>query len=270
MIKQVVIQTSNPYSAIFPKRKIVSRNVLHLIKLLRSNGIETTIRGNDNAPLEYFVEKGFKEFISDPVNVFLVNIPLSFIVGIFSSAVYDKIKGQKANGIAEEKLIIHEDKNGSTLTYSEKGLPLSSEKIKTLINNARKYTTIQGSIPVSPNPSKYPCPIYLEHTPKIVGWSNLKDVKGALVTQCQITDKKTNEMIDKGILKGFSIGGLVKSSKCSICGKQYSQCNHITGQKYQGKMCTNTINSIDLLDISIVRDPVNAQALINRKEIKSK
>lgn len=266
MDKRVIIQINNHYSQAFPERKIISRNTLHLIKILRSNGIEVVVEGQDGVELEYFTEKGFRKFISDPVNVFLVGIPLNIFLGILNAGLYDQVKGQESNGVVSEKLIIHEDKNGATVTYSENGLPLSAEKMKEIIDEASKKRIVQNPSPISPDPSQYPCPVYLEHTSKIVGWCYPYEENNELHVKSKFTDDETWGKIRKGELKGFSIGGIVTNSKCSICGEQYIKCNHITGQKYNGKKCINNIIAPTLCDISIVSDPVNTNCLINLGE----
>lgn len=268
MNKQIIIKSNNQYADAFPNRKIISRNTLHLIKILRSNGIEVIIEGPENTELEYFIEKGFKMFISNPIHLFLVNIPITVFLGIISSGIYDNIKGQMSNGIGEEQLIIQENNNGTTYTYSEKGLPLSAEKIKELFDEAQKNRTINIPTPISPDPSNYPCPIYLEHTSKIVGWCLPYKENDKLHVKSRITDDNTWKKIKNGTLKGFSIGAIVNDSKCSICGEQYIKCNHITGQKYKGKKCINNITSSSLYDISIVSDPVNADCLLDLSKVK--
>jgi phage head maturation protease len=63
--------------------------------------------------------------------------------------------------------------------------------------------------------------------------------------------------IENGELKGFSIGGLVTKSVCQICGCDYVECLHITGEVYEGVTCSNIIEKCDLAEVSVVQDPAN-------------
>lgn len=88
MQKKVIFQSYNPYEIKFPNRKIISRETLLFIKLLRSRGIVVDIEPDDNRKLEYLTQKGFRQFLSDPVVIFLLGIPM----GVFTNYVYDWIK----------------------------------------------------------------------------------------------------------------------------------------------------------------------------------
>jgi len=49
---------------------------------------------------------------------------------------------------------------------------------------------------------------------------------------------------------------IIKSQKCSICGKEISvrnPCGHIPGKIYMGKMCSREITDFDFLNINLVR-----------------
>lgn len=54
-----------------------------------------------------------------------------------------------------------------------------------------------------------------------------------------------------------SYGGIVKISECSICGKDYNECDHIKGKLYVGEMCCRIIKEVDLEEISIVENPAD-------------
>jgi len=58
----------------------------------------------------------------------------------------------------------------------------------------------------------------------------------------------------------FSVGGVIKESKCSICGNDYENCEHLKGKPYMGQICSRIITSFHLKEISIVDEPANKRA----------
>lgn len=55
----------------------------------------------------------------------------------------------------------------------------------------------------------------------------------------------------------LSVGGVAKSSECSICNADYRNCNHVAGRIYNGKFCSRIITKMDLNEVSVVKDPVD-------------
>ncbi|MGC8757996.1 MAG: hypothetical protein ACP5QX_06055 [Caldisericaceae bacterium] len=60
----------------------------------------------------------------------------------------------------------------------------------------------------------------------------------------------------------FSPGFIIIESKCSICGKEYGECEHIVGKAYMGQMCNRIITETDLKEVSVVEEPANKHARI--------
>jgi hypothetical protein len=57
----------------------------------------------------------------------------------------------------------------------------------------------------------------------------------------------------------FSPGFVALEKKCSICGEPISihqPCGHIAGEIYRGEMCEREITNVELIEISIVNNPV--------------
>lgn len=54
-----------------------------------------------------------------------------------------------------------------------------------------------------------------------------------------------------------SVGGIIKESKCSICNKDYEECEHLKGKMYNGKLCVRKIHKLELEEVSIVENPAN-------------
>ena len=56
---------------------------------------------------------------------------------------------------------------------------------------------------------------------------------------------------------------IVDRSECSICRKEYSECDHITGKSYMGKMCARIIKEFkELRDVSVVYEPADKRCRI--------
>jgi hypothetical protein len=134
--------------------------------------------------------------------------------------------------------------------------------LSALIDRGRRYTESLYAIP--PDPFRQ-VPIYLEHTSRIVGWGSVAvDDEALRVKNALITDKEACRQLDNDELKGFSIAGLVHNAICSVCNAQYVDCNHITGNTYDGVACLVHILGIDLAEVSLVKNPVNIAAVIEK------
>ena len=60
----------------------------------------------------------------------------------------------------------------------------------------------------------------------------------------------------------FSPGLIIKNSECSICGKEYGECNHIKLRAYMGKHCCRIIKDCYAVEVSIVDEPANKHCRI--------
>ncbi|MBN9507917.1 MAG: hypothetical protein J0I21_02240 [Alphaproteobacteria bacterium] len=60
-----------------------------------------------------------------------------------------------------------------------------------------------------------------------------------------------------------SLGIVVKSRKCSICGEEYGECHHVVGRPYMGEICYTRIVELERLDhLSFVSNPANKRTRI--------
>jgi hypothetical protein len=108
-----------------------------------------------------------------------------------------------------------------------------------------------------------PFPILLEHKPLIIGWCRLQETgKGLEIEKGVITDKNAYRKLQQGKFKGASVTGIAKKSICSICESNYVECNHISGETYDGVSCSNRIIEADLIEVSIVKQPINVQTFV--------
>ena len=59
----------------------------------------------------------------------------------------------------------------------------------------------------------------------------------------------------------FSPGFVIEKAECSICGKEYGECEHVVGKAFMGKMCYRKIRKIkEIKEVSIVEEPANKGA----------
>lgn len=60
-----------------------------------------------------------------------------------------------------------------------------------------------------------------------------------------------------------SLGMVVKSRKCSICGEEYGECRHVVGRPYMGEFCHTRIVELEYLDhVSFVSNPANKRTRV--------
>jgi hypothetical protein len=57
-----------------------------------------------------------------------------------------------------------------------------------------------------------------------------------------------------------SPGFIIESAKCSICGKEYGECEHVKGKAYMGKLCYRIIEKCKFTEVSFVESPGNKLA----------
>ena len=258
----ITIQSYNPYAPICPQTRVVSRETLHLIKELRSKGFTVIIEPEDGTKLNYVTEKGWHDLFADPIFLFIASIPLSLITGLITNFLYDYIK----NGFTSKNvnIVIQVDKSGEKLSYSHTGSPISDARFQSLVSILEKRRNNSALI-AAQIPNLYnqkPFPIFLEHTDKIVGWARdiAPDDIGLSVVDMKIVDKETRAKVINKKLQGMSIAGVVTKSKCAICGKEYTDCNHLASRLYKGKQCSVEIQGMCIADISIVKKPINPRA----------
>src|SRR5260370_4050554 len=58
----------------------------------------------------------------------------------------------------------------------------------------------------------------------------------------------------------FSPGMIIKDARCSICGQEYGECDHLAGKPYMGELCAREIVHADLEEASLVPNPANKHA----------
>jgi NADH:quinone oxidoreductase NDUFS5-like protein len=262
---RICFRCFNPYEACYPSLRVVSRGTLHLTKTLREEGLNVVVEPENGSRLNYHTQKGLGEFLADPIHLLIVGVPVSLVTNLLSSWLYDRFKRPASS--RETHLVIEFDDNGNRLLYNHAGEPVSEERLQALLaslNDRAKHFAASREA-VVPD-SSHPHPIHLEHTGKVVGWARevLVDDTGLRVDDIRVIDGATWERIQSGELQGLSIAGIVASATCAICGREYVDCNHIAGKTYAGKECVVRINDFRIAEISIVKEPVQPLARIER------
>lgn len=269
---KVEVHAFNPYEAVYPGRKTISRPALDLVKKLRSQGHEVLVRPDDERNLEYIARKGFiEDVLSDPLFLKVAGFSAGVVTGLISNWLYDKFGNQQSNADRgeETKVVIEVEEEGNRLRYSETGEPISDEKFDSLLHfmEKRKNAYFEARKQSPPN-EDLRIPIFLEHSFEVVGWTRIRRTnKGLLADPAHISNDETLERIERGELNGFSVGGIVRESECTICGSNYVECNHIGGESYDGQECVVKVSSIELCDVSIVKEPVNPDTRIELKDV---
>jgi uncharacterized protein (DUF4415 family) len=264
--QQIRFQSYNPYESVYPGLRVVSRETLHLIKTLRAQGYSVVVEPDDGTKLSYFVEKGFRELLGDPVYAFVIGIPMSLLLNLVANWVCQLKRSPKPDQV---NLILEFDEDGNKARYSESGRPISDERFQSILSaleaGKRRFEDSRKLVPPDPG---YFIPVHLEHTGKVVGWSKgfiFNDQKRSIeVDTTNICDDETWERIQRGELTGFSIAGIISDATCLICRKEYVDCNHIAGVNYGREQCAVRTTTLLPAEISIVRDPVQPLARIRR------
>jgi hypothetical protein len=127
----IYIRSYNPYEARYPGRRVVSRETLHLIKLLREQGITVVVEPDDGTKLNYSTEKGLTEFLADPVHALAVGIPVGIVVNMISSWLYDRVKRKPVDD--EVNVVIEVEDKGKRIRYSHSGKPISEKRFQSML-----------------------------------------------------------------------------------------------------------------------------------------
>jgi len=265
---RIEIRSITPYQNRLPNRKLLSLESLTLLKYLKENGYEVVVLPEDDRPLEYLFKKGVREIIGDPVYLILIGIPIAIGCNLISNwlqkLIYNKDKRFTKKKIHIDNVIIKIKEINKYYRYDGKEFDQEMVKQKRIdYKNEEKEFSKKLDL-ISPY-FQYPTPIFLEHKPKIVGWVNLTIDEVGLHTKGIIIDKTTRKRMDQGRLKGASVTGIATKTECSICKSNYILCNHISGNFYKGVECIVYIVKADIIEVSLVKEPINPECLISLK-----
>jgi hypothetical protein len=260
-MEQISIESFTPYDSLFPGQRFLDKEVLILVKTLRAAGHDVILLPKETK-YQYLFKKGETSFLAGPANLLLIGIPVTIATNLISNWIQkllDKNKDKKSepNIIIINCTTTNQAVNYLKHTVTENTIAQSKSESHSLSNALADCLRTQSPYP------ELPFPILLEHQPVIVGWCTLKiDDTGLLIDEGRITDVDTYKRIQSGELKGGSVTGVAIESVCSICRKDYTLCNHLAGQNYEGIKCTNNIVRAGLIEVSIVAAPINSETLI--------
>lgn len=88
------------------------------------------------------------------------------------------------------------------------------------------------------------------------------DSGGKLSTAMEITGRDFVEKIISGELRGLSPEIMVRKFKCSICQKNFEDCDHKIGQKYGDKTCAGMGQDITFIGGALVPVPKDPRCRI--------
>ncbi len=155
---------------------------------------------------------------------------------------------QKATSLKEQMITIKDENSANTMLSLE-------NLIDAMINELEMWIALRED-----NPNK--------------AWDFLINAQYAIRTAAQAhsiaTDLNAEGYADKLHLLEkllfppqmfFSPSFVIEKAECSICGREYGECEHIVGKAYMGKMCYITIVKIkEVKEVSIVEEPANKHA----------
>lgn len=227
-------------------------------------GYSVRVEPDDGEKLNYLSQKGWQETLSDPVFLFVIGIPLALLLNLISNWLYDHLKRTPEPNDAS--LVLEYAESGNRVRYNHSGQQISEERFRAILSSLdeRKHRFAESQKITSPDPA-HPYPVHLEHTPKIIGWAQdiYKDDIGIRLDGIKIVDDETWQRIQSGELTGLSPGGVITSSVCQICKRDYIDCNHIAGETYEGEECTVWIASMCIAEFSIVKEPAQPLAKLH-------
>jgi len=178
---------------------------------------------------------------------------------LLTGLIQDRLKSGRPKPRDEEvRIVLETGQHDNKVRFDYKGKPLSNDQFQAILAafKGQQQNYRQSVQIIAPDPTMR-VPIFLEHTPKIVGWARVwHDKDGSLKAETKITDDDVWEKIENGTMKGLSYGALVGKTTCSICQQEYMNCNHIAGEVHHQNECTVRLEQIDHAEVSIVSDPV--------------
>ena len=117
--------------------------------------------------------------------------------------------------------------------------------------------------PVLPHHDMYADPLGRVVSAKIGPSLVASDAK-AVFLEAEITDPTAIEKVQDRRYSTVSIGAIVRSATCSICGKDQVEgfCEHERGKKYKNKLAYWEMRDIDFLEVSFVNAPADVHAQV--------
>jgi len=194
----------------------------------------------------------------------LFSIASSVIGGLLTNFIQKQME-KKDNVVSPNALTnIYITDNSQNTTVNLENIPLLNSGKTDLKAKRKKIAKQFEECFDQKSPYKdLPTPIFYDHKPKIIGWNRIEiDDFGIRIVDSHIIDKNVFRKIEQGKITGGSVTGIAEKTECSICKSDYVACEHIAGETYNGIDCTNSIIRVVPIEFSLVKRPVNEQAVI--------
>jgi len=261
--EEIRIQSFNPYECRYPGRRVILWELLQLVKALRSQGYVVRVLPEDGTRLNWRQENGLRDVLQDPVTLTLISIPISVATSLLANLVWDRFGRWRDRKRAPIVIVVPAGRSAGKYDIFGNRISNWYESSSTLGERESSHWYWKTRLQSSPYPT-FPEPILLEHTARIVGWGRVSVDDVGLLVEARIDDFEIQQKLDSGELGGFSFGALIYDSRCSICGKQYVDCGHTSGNCYDGVKCIAHIKGADFAEISVVQRPASPDARARR------
>jgi hypothetical protein len=139
---KVRVSSFNPYEARFPGRRVVSRDVLHLIKDLRARDVSVAVEPEDGTKLSWSTQKGFEEILC-PVVVQALDVTKDVLVDVFAAWLYDRSRRRGEAAEAEDNtdrppVFVQEQKGEEVSFYELDGSRVEEGEVRAELYAARE------------------------------------------------------------------------------------------------------------------------------------
>lgn len=247
--QHLTIGAFNPFQNLYPRRTVLTRETLNLVKSLREETIPFKIESPYGEKIWYIVAKGEGISIFNSIAIWLREYD-PFLWEAFERFIISKL-GQYSWKFFKKK---YGDK---ILASIQSTLFTDKYSIEAWLDFSVEYERVLKSM--QPD-SEFRWPVFHEHTARHIGWAKCYEDLNELKTEARLFDADSKQKLKQGYYKGFSILGLAHDSECSICGENFTVCNHITGKVYENQTCVNHIKQIDLACLGLTTKPINPEA----------
>src|SRR5438045_1332343 len=163
-------RAENRYAAMYPSIRAIPQPTLHIIKRLRTSGINVRVEPDDERPLCFTFQRGIGEWLADPAIILLATIP----VNIASSIIYhwwnDRKRRDREFPSATVAFVV--EHAGETHFYGLDGKRLSRIRSQELATRAQRSAAAFRRAITTPSPDpRRRFPIQRDHSGEVVAWA---------------------------------------------------------------------------------------------------
>lgn len=99
------------------------------MKLLRAEGLDVQVTGEPSHELNFLSTKGIHEWLSDPLILTLVGVPVSIVCGVLSNVLTDLLAKRKP----KIEVVSEINDGGSRFSYRSDGTPIEGQHFDTML-----------------------------------------------------------------------------------------------------------------------------------------